>query len=624
MKIPWYKRLFGTTSEASHSQTSETINRENHGSYVSSSSSLSPTHKLASSPQYFSVNSLNLAAAHRQATLGTHYIPDNNIKKKLQELKAGTVKLPPHAAWTGDYTDWVADPFKDLNWRFQFQTLRWINPYLWDALDGNQDSKNEWKRIVQSWSEANTPPNDAPDKYAWMDMTDGNRAIQISIGAPLIETGEDWYVDLLVEHRNWLMNDDNIVKGNHGLHQNLGLFVVASVLNDREGSKQAIARLGSQIMQVFDKDGLNLEGSVAYHEMNLNWWLEAKKRLELEGHSFPEEAEKRLIQAGRVLATLVLPDGTKPQIGDGGRAKARTGLHPLLDKVLEQNVGIQNLSNFHHYETGFTIFRSGWGQEKTMKNESHTVIRHGKELARHSHYDRGSIHLYCAGQRWITDGGFHSYQAKSPDRRYTISRQAHSLVDIPNQTHKRGKEVPATLVEEKLHLYAVELLDDNFDAATWRRRVVYIPEINVWVIWDRVTSEMPDEIRQQWLIDVGIDAHFAGKNLLELTAAGQTLQMQWLGSQPGFDIVVGDPSSEAKRGLVGVGWKKMKPGTSVHATFYEQNVDSIVVISDSNNGPLKFEITDRIPMTSFDLQIHNSSPRNTRSLTVKPSYTDLL
>src|SRR5699024_5425076 len=160
------------------------------------------------------------------------------------------------------------------------------------------------------------------------------------------------------------------------------------------------------------------------------------------------------------------------------------------------------------------------------------------------------------------------------------------------------------------------LLDDNFDAATWRRRVVYIPEINLWVIWDRVTSEMPDEIRQQWLIDVGIDAHFAGKNLLELTAAGQTLQMQWLGSQPGFDIVVGDPSSEAKRGLVGVGWKKMKPGTSVHATFYEQNVDSIVVISDSNNGPLKFEITDRIPMTSFDLQIHNSSPRNTRSLTV--------
>lgn len=623
MRIPWYKRLFGTASKTNRSQTNAAKNREKHGSYGSSSSNLSAAHTLASSPQYFSVDNLNLAAALRQATLGTHYVPDNNIKKKLQELKAGTVKLPPHAAWTGDYTDWVADPFKDLNWRFQFQTLRWINPYLWDAMDGNQDSKNEWKRIVQSWSEANTPPNDAPDKYAWMDMTDGNRAIQISIGAPLIDAGEEWYVDLLVEHRNWLLNDDNIVKGNHGLHQNLGLFVVASVLNDREGSKRAIARLGSQIMQVFDKDGLNLEGSVAYHEMNLNWWLEAKKRLELEGHNFPEEAENRLNQAGRVLATLVLPDGTKPQIGDGGRAKARTGLHPLLDEVLEQNVGIQNLPNFHHYETGFTIFRSGWGQERTMKNESHTVIRHGKELARHSHYDRGSIHLYCAGQRWITDGGFHSYQAKSPDRRYTISRQAHSLVDLPNQTHKRGKEVPATLVEENVNLYAVELLDDNFDAATWRRRVVYIPEINVWVVWDRVTSEMPDEVRQQWLIDVGIDAHIAGNNLLELTAGDQTLQMQWLGSQPGFDIVIGDPSSESKRGLVGVGWKKMRPGTSIHATFYERNVDSIVVISDSNNGPLAFEISNHIPMTSFELLIHNSSPLNTRNLTVQPGYTDL-
>src|SRR5699024_1022325 len=154
-------------------------------------------------------------------------------------------------------------------WRFQFQTLRWNNPYLWDALDGNQDSKNEWKRIVQSWSEANTPPNDAPDKYAWMDMTDGNRAIQISIGAPLIETGEQWYVDVLLEPRKWLSNYDNLVKGILGLLQSLGLFVVPSVLNDREGSNHAIARVGSQLMQFFEKDGLTLEGSVAHHEINL-------------------------------------------------------------------------------------------------------------------------------------------------------------------------------------------------------------------------------------------------------------------------------------------------------------------------------------------------------------------
>src|SRR5699024_1000272 len=318
MNQPWHKRFLKLLPGLRTRPDSPTAEAVPNRSFPKHRQASEATMSECIDASDFSIASLNIEAAKRQATIGKYYIRDKTTQNRLDELQEGKITLPPHKTWTGDYTDWIADPFTDLNWRFQFQTLRWINPYLWDALDGNQDSKNEWKRIVQSWSEANTPPNDAPDKYAWMDMTDGNRAIQISIGAPLIETGEDWYVDLLVEHRNWLMNDDNIVKGNHGLHQNLGLFVVASVLNDREGSKQAIARLGSQIMQVLDKDGLNLEGSVAYHEMNLNWWLEAKKRLELEGHSFPEEAEKRLIQAGRVLATLVLPDGTKPQIGDGG------------------------------------------------------------------------------------------------------------------------------------------------------------------------------------------------------------------------------------------------------------------------------------------------------------------
>src|SRR5699024_10486092 len=162
------------------------------------------------------VAGLNISAAKRQATIGKYYVFNNRTRTRLAELQEHTVTLPPHKAWTGDYTDWTADPFRDLNWRFQFQTLRWINPYLWDALDGNEQSKHEWKRIVRSWATANTPSERAADKYAWIDMADGNRAIQLSIGAPLIDPEDDWYVELLVYHRNWLFKDANIVPGNHG------------------------------------------------------------------------------------------------------------------------------------------------------------------------------------------------------------------------------------------------------------------------------------------------------------------------------------------------------------------------------------------------------------------------
>lgn len=601
MGSPWYRRIFKYVSERVTRQPNTTADSVARQNTTADASEIGLYERPFPESHSFTVSSLNIQAAKRQATLGAGYAREPKTKARLADLRQGTVTLPPHAPWNGDYTDWVADPFDDLNWRFQFQTLRWINPYLWDALDGNKESKAEWKRIVRSWAEHNTPPERAEDKYAWMDMTDGNRAIQTSIGAPLIDTTEQWYVDLLVEHRDWLLNDSHIVKGNHGLHQNIGLFVVSSVLNDEIGITRSIERLGDQILTVFDEEGLNLEGSVAYHEMNLNWWLQAKQRLDLEGYAFPLEAAKRLDKAGHIMGTLLLPDGTKPQIGDGGRARGRKGLHPFIDQVLQGKVQETNPPTFHHYKNGFTVFRSGWGEQRDIKNESHTVIRHGRELARHSHYDRGSIHLYNAGQRWISDGGFHSYQAKSPDRQYTLSRLAHSLVDLPNQKHNRARAVPVELIEQDPMVHSVELLDKNFESATWKRRVIYLPTINVWVIWDRIASEVEDDIRQQWLMDVDVDVNRDRAELIELTANEKKLHMQWLGDQPELDIMVGDPSADTKRGLIGVGWKKMRPATSVHANFLAKEVDSLVVISDPTEGDQTFEVVARDPMSRFEL-----------------------
>src|SRR5699024_6571068 len=161
-------------------------------------------------------------------------------------------------------------------------TLRLINPYLWDALDGIENSNKAWKRVADCWAIANTPAERAGDKSACIDMAHGTRAVQRIIGAPLMDAEDHWYIDLLVLHRNWLFSDANIVAGNHGLHQNIGLFVVASVLNDKAGVEKAIEGLSQQILEAFDEQGLNEEGSVSYHQMNLDWWLACQRRLSLE------------------------------------------------------------------------------------------------------------------------------------------------------------------------------------------------------------------------------------------------------------------------------------------------------------------------------------------------------
>lgn len=552
-----------------------------------------------------SLAGLNLDAARRQATLGKGYSRSPLNSKQLRRLQNSTVTLPPHKSWQGDYTDWEADPFNDRNWRFQFHTLRWINPYLWDAIDGSESSQNEWKRIVCSWAQANTPPDDAADEYAWKDMTDGNRAIQISIGAPLIDIADDWYLDLLVVHRNWLFDDRNIVEGNHGLHQNLGLFVVSAVLNETLGMQRAIERLGAQVLDAFDEKGLNEEGSVGYHQMNLIWWHQAEQRLKLEGHSLPPLASERLKKAGRTLGYLLLPDGTMPQIGDGGRGKARDGLHPFLDQVNAGEIREQGTPTFQHYPNGFTVMRSGWGETRPFKQESHTIVRHGRDLLRHSHNDRGSVHIYTAGRRWITDGGFHSYQQNDPARIYTKSRLAHNLVDIPNQFYNETGDVPAVLTEQTDEIHSTEILDENFEAASWQRRVVFLPQQSIWVIWDRVNSDKSDVIQQQWLFDLGLNVTEEEDNTVELSDETQKLRMQWMGDAPQYDVANGNLKSESKRGFIGVRWKEMQPTKSLHTLFKSKNLESIVVISDPEQHSIA-ELTAHKPMRSFELTFRDT------------------
>lgn len=569
----------------------------------------------------FTIWDLNHAAARRQATIGKSYIRNDQTAQRLAELKESTVTLPPHNSWTGDYTDWTADPFTDLNWRFQFHTLRWINPYLWDALDGEEDSKTEWKRIVRSWAEANIPPERAEDKYAWTDMTDGNRAIQTSLGAPLMDDDDQWYVDLLAMHRNWLFDDSNIVPGNHGLHQNLGLFVVATVLSDEVGLQRSIERLGAQILSAFDSEGLNEEGSVAYHLYNLVWWLQARERLQLEGYDFPAEALERLDKAGETMAYLILPDKTMPQIGDGGRGKGRSGIHPLIDQVMQGEVEDTGLPLFRHFPNGFTVSRSGWGETRPLREESHTIVRHGADLQRHSHNDRGSVHIYTQGRRWITDGGFHSYQHRSRDRDYTKSRSAHSLINLSEQKYDKTGDVPARFVQHDDSLHAIEVHDDNFESARWLRRVIYLPEADCWVIWDRIKTDTPQKIRQQWLIDIGIEVSQNGPTSLQLTDNTSQLGMRWFGDQPTFDIVKGNRKTKSKRGLIGVRWKRMKDGTSVHANFKADQTESIVVISPELDQSLDVSLKKRAKMKSFTLAIR--SPQGSNHLRVRPKSTHL-
>lgn len=532
------------------------------------------------------VADLDLGVAERQAFGGVYGRP-RQLEVHVARYRSGVLRLPPHKDWRGDVTDWAADPYKDRNWQFQHHTLRWLNVLRWAGVDGDAEARAEWLRVVKSWFGANVPPSRAVGAFAWKDMADGNRAIQIALGAPFVPADATWFVELAEAHRDWLMDEDHIVGGNHGLHQNSGLLVVGAVLRDREAMETARRRLVRSFERAFDEQGCNEEGSVAYHQMNIRWWNQTWRRVRAEGLEVPEHVTERLDAACVVLAHLAQPDGGLPQIGDSARSSTVPGLSDVTDYVLTagargEHPGARTLV----LDRGYAISRSGWGEGRPASEESHLVVRHGAYARAHGHFDSGSVHLYAAGRRWLVDPGFHSYQTGDPTRQYLASRQAHNVPLLPGLT--REPKADFSLVRSSFTEAADDLLlvDHGYEEAHLERRVVYLRDADCWIIWDRAhrNDEQELTLEQHWQTDVGVTVRNRDRGY-RLSDPKSTMTMTWLGQEQRLahhDAVKGEDLT----GFVGTEWKTLEPATRITASSSGTAPQLVTLIGAHTPRPL--------------------------------------
>ncbi len=522
------------------------------------------------------VAELDLGVAERQA-FGTVYGKPAKHELLAKLVKGGTLRLPPHPNWTGDTTDWTADPYGDRNWQFQHHTLRWLNPLRWAALEGDDEAATEWRRVARSWAEANIPAKRARGVFAWKDMADGNRAIQLSLGAPLIRPEDDWYISSIRYHVEWLMDEDHIVQKNHALHQHSGLVVAAALLRDETALDIAHARMVAQFGSTFDSQGANDEGATGYHEMNLKWWSQAWERVKVEGLEIPATVEAQLAAGRAALAQLVLPDGTLSQIGDTKRVPVSRGLGPEVEYVATQGAeGTPPRETAVAFDRGYVVSRSGWGTDRPLADESHMIVRFGHDVLSHSHQDRGSVHLYTRGRPWLTDSGFFSYQTGDSTRTYFLSPEAHNVARLPDHAHSLRAEVELERFEATADAHDVLLRDHGYQDVEMRRRILYLTGPDCWIVWDEVSE--PSRIEQNWIVDIAVRMRRHDRGF-ELLAEGQSMMMIWLGNVPAFSRHVakeGDP-----HGWIATKWKTLEPATALTARTSHNRQRCVVLIAPS-------------------------------------------
>lgn len=525
---------------------------------------------------------LDLSAAARQA-VGKAYARPVDLAQRLETHRAGVLRLPPHPDWSGDMLDWAADPFSDRNWQFQHHTLRWLAPVLWAALDGDEQARAEWLATAQSWFEANVPASKAASSFAWKDMADGNRAINLSLGAALVGQEDAWFVELLEAHRDWLMDESHIVGKNHGLHQHAGLFVVGAVLRDGAAMDTAVKRMTAQFTTTFDEQGCNDEGSAAYHQMNLAWWSQAWDRVALEGRPIPEAVRASMAAAEDVLVHLAQPDGRIPQIGDSARGPLRPGHGPLAEFVASQGRrGTRPEGTVRVLDGGYVLSRSGWGESRPIADESHMVLRHGRDVRAHAHHDLGSVHLYSQGTPWLVDGGFHSYQPKDPTRKYLHSRAAHNVAVISGLEHDDSADVRLERAEVAGEAHDFVLADLGYSEVSLRRRVTYLVELDCWIVWD--SADSPERrLVQQWHVEPGVTVQLRDRGF-RLRSSRSALNMTWLGAAPRLrrhQAVEGD-----QRGWIGTRWKTSVPSNLLTAEAAAGPRGAAVLVAPAGREPL--------------------------------------
>ncbi|WP_181009833.1 heparinase II/III domain-containing protein [Ornithinimicrobium sufpigmenti] len=560
---------------------------------------------------------LDHGVAERQAVTAQQRRP-KNAEEEFLRLTQGRLRMPPHPEWqTDDLFDWTADPFKDRNWQFQHHTLRWLDAPRYLAQQGDQAARNFWVNAVRSWSSSNLPPESATSPWAWKDMADGTRAIVLALGVGIVPDDETWFVPALQAHRDYLLDEKNIVKKNHAMHQLTGLLVVSAALRDDHAATVARDRLAKLFESVFDTEGTNDEGSLGYHQLNLTWWTTVWKRVSAEGLTVPEDAQVRLRRAAETLAQLAQPDGHLPQIGDTKRDVPLGAFGPPTEWVRSRGQrGSRPSAIAKVFRRGYISSRSGWDWPRGV-DHSHMLVRFGPDYQSHSHQDRGSVHLYTQGRPWLVDSGFLNYQSSDPFRRFTLSRDAHNLAFVEGlQVDPRSHvELLRSHITAQAHDFL--LWDKGYDGLKLTRRVTYFVDPDFWVVYDHADSQSAVHLGHRWLVDVGLRVrlHDRGYVLRDRRASAY---MHWLGrTRPKLTLHRASPDSH--EGWIATKWNHKEPGSMITANVTARSPRLVMLFAGTYSGPLSIVHSD----VTSDGRVEVEAARGSKRWLVQISDPDI-
>ena len=207
-------------------------------------------------------------------------------------------------------------------------------------------------------------------------------------------------------------------------------------------TEYAFRRLSEEIdVQVYP-DGFQYELSTGYHGTvagNYNWIINTAKAME---YKIPEAVSKNLERTFEMYMKLCRPNGTTPDLNDGGQAGVKGAC----------NMGVSYFpyrDDFRWFATdgkegtapdytsvampwsGMASMRTGWG-----KNDIWFFMESAPFGKGHQHEDKLNVLMYAYGKDVLQDVGNYAYDS-SDMRRFVLDTRSHNCAMVDDMSQRR-------------------------------------------------------------------------------------------------------------------------------------------------------------------------------------------
>ena len=420
-----------------------------------------------------------------------------------------------------------------------------------------------------------------PSIKMWYDHPVACRALTITLlytlSKDVIELDEEVIYNCLVKHAQFLYQDKNYARNNHGIMMDQALILSSIVLAEHKNAQhwknKAIIRMKEAFNRDFSAKGTHLENSPDYHKLVMNLFIKIEKFLKKNKLTLGENINNRIDLAQQYFQYLLKPDQKIPLLGDSSLLVAHPNkkrYNPFID--IQAGIAIfQHLIENNPEFSTWLSFTCGYGSKT------------------HKHHDDLSFNLFWKGKDIFVDSGKYNYDKKSKYRQYVTSPLAHNTITIEGLSYEldnpltdRKKITITDFINNSIY-DLVKGKNLNYNGREIYRTLIFLKP-DIVIIFDKISGNSNSQGLQLFNLAPHIKILETKNNHLRIKSDDEVIEIIPLLAVDNLKIHHGD--RETPRGVISQKFASLTDISQVEFSKQGEKLEFLTLIKLGETGVL--------------------------------------